>query len=366
MIANPTPATPLSSSPAARPSPLCQTTGVSSAVTHNAAMLSAVSAEFVPPRWLRNAHLQTFWPTLLRRNPGIQAERIAIATPDDDELEADWWRGADPGNRLIVLSHGLEGSSRSKYAIGLAQAARASGWDVLAWNYRGCGFRMNRAFRLYHSGETRDLATVIKWGAERYGRIALAGFSVGGNVTLRYLGEAPDSVHPSVERAIAFSVPCDLGASARQLARPPNRIYLVRFMRELKRKIVLKAAQYPGRLDLSRLREARDFVTFDDYFTAPMFGWGGADEYYANASSAPVIGAIRVPTLVVTALDDPFLTPACLPRATATVRVELPQFGGHVGFVDFRDPAGRYWSERRALAWLEEPAHSAQEALGAR
>lgn len=285
----------------------------------------------------------------------MDAQAELIPTPDGDILENEWWRGPALAQRVAILSHGLEGSSRGKYVIGLARVLRAAGWDVLARNFRGCGpGGMNRAFRLYHSGETDDLATVVAWAAERYECIVLAGFSAGGNQTLRYLGQVSDAVSPRVAAAVAFSVPCDLGSSSRRLETAENRIYLVRFMKRLREKIRAKEAQFPGKLELRGLDKMRTFWEFDDRFTAPMFGFGNAAGYYEQASSAPWLERIRVPTLLVNAADDPFLTPPCQPvdaaLANPALFLEMPAHGGHVGFVG----SDGYWSDHRALAWCEE------------
>ncbi|MBS0657340.1 MAG: alpha/beta fold hydrolase [Verrucomicrobia bacterium] len=315
---------------------------------------------FRPPWWLRNAHAQTCWPTLFRRAPVLSPEVLEIPTPDDDFLELDLHRAQPqprpthahlPERRVLILSHGLEGSARSKYNLGLAAAATTQGWDVVARNYRGCGSRLNRAFRLYHSGETDDLRTVVEWAAQRWEHIALSGVSAGGNQTLRYLGQP--GVSPAVRRAVVFSVPCDLGSSSIRLKAASNRVYLFRFLRSLRRKIRLKDGQFPGRLNLADLARTRDFIEFDDRYTAPMFGFAGAQGYYDTASSRPYLPQIRVPTLLITAADDPFLTPECYPYDVAQTNpafhLEVTRWGGHVGF---RDATGKYWSERRALEWL--------------
>ena len=311
------------------------------------------NSTFRPPRWLRGAHSQTFWPTLFRRPGAVEAQRIDIPTPDDDSVEADWWRGDSPAPRVLVLSHGLEGSSRSKYIIGLARTMRRAGWDALAWNYRGCGFKPNRQFRAYHSGDTSDLRTVIAWAAARYETIALAGFSVGGNVTLRYLGEAPADVDPKVVRAIAFSVPCDLGASARRLDEPGNGVYLSRFLRSLKGKVRAKIRQFPGRLDPARLDESRDFVAFDEHFTAPMFGFAGAEDYYARAS---VRAGARVPSAC-PRCSSPRPTIPSSPRSAS--RVPRP-----------RQIPGSRWRRPHAAAtlasWTSATASAATGPSGAR
>jgi predicted alpha/beta-fold hydrolase len=326
------------------------------------------TSSYRPPILRGNAHLQTVWPTLFRKVDGIDFERVRLPTPDGDFLLLDWLRGPAPAPALVILSHGLEGNSRRPYMTGMARALHAQGFDVLAWNFRGCGGELNAMSRFYHSGETGDLRTVIASATLGYDRICLVGFSVGGNVTLRYLGEAPERVDPRVIRALAFSVPCDLGASARQLARPMNAIYLTHFMRSLRDKIRAKAVRFPDAFALKTLDAMRDFVEFDQGITAPMFGFSGADDYYARASSQPVLGSISVPTLLVNAQDDSFLTRECFPVDEATkspaFHLEMPAHGGHVGFVGDRvaEVPGWYWSERRAVEWLAGAAPGERKA----
>ena len=281
--------------------------------------------------------------------------------PDGDFLDLDWLR--DPNRsarrRLAVLTHGLEGDAEAGYIRGMARALRAAGWDVLAWTLRGCGTEPNRLPRFYHAGETDDLRAVVTHAAGRgYDAIAGIGFSLGGNLLLKYLGEAP--VHPAVVGAAAFSVPVDLAASARALDdRRGNRLYRRLFLRSLTAKVVAKARRFPQHLNVAGLRRVRGFAEFDDRYTARLHGFRDAADYWGRASARQFLPGIRVPTLLVNARDDPFLPfPACFPFAEAAANphlcFETPAHGGHVGFVDFRDPAGagRTWAERRAVGFL--------------
>jgi hypothetical protein len=231
---------------------------------------------------------------------------------------------------------------------------------VLAWNFRGCSGEPNRLLRYYHSGDTADLHAVLTYGLGRraYADAVLVGFSIGGNQLLKYLGEDPDRVPGAVRGAVAFSVPCDLAGGARVLARPCNRIYMEYFLRSLRAKARLKNRLFGG-LDLTGLDAMTTFDAFDERFTAPMHGFAGAADYYRQASSLPHLGAIRVPTLLVNALDDPFLSSSCYPCETAAASsrlfLETPVSGGHVGFVE-RNCENLYWSERRAAAFFAATA----------
>lgn len=311
------------------------------------------SPPYRPPRGFANPHVQTVWAGRLRRVAAPPYRRERIETADGDFLDLDHLPAAGSTDRAAVIAHGLEGSSARPYVRGMARALAAAGWDAVAWNLRGCSGEPNRAARLYHSGATEDLDAVVRHLLPRYRRLALVGFSLGGNLTLKYLGEAERD--PRVVAAVAFSVPVDLAASAAVLARRRNAPYMAYFLRRLRRKVRQKAAQFPDRVSAEGLRRLRTFRAFDDRYTAPLHGFADAEDYWARASSRRFLPAIRIPTLLVNAADDPFLAPACFPRAeaeaSAAFHLEVPRHGGHVGFVAFH-PDGTYWSERRAAAFL--------------
>ncbi|MEZ5277192.1 MAG: alpha/beta fold hydrolase [Opitutaceae bacterium] len=308
------------------------------------------------PWWLPGGHLQTLEPALAgsRRDPGYRRERLEL--PDGDFVDLDWL--ASGSANLGLLIHGLEGSARSPYIIAMARALWTAdpGRDVLALNLRGCSGEPNRTRRFYHSGETEDLRSVIAHVAERYDKIALVGFSLGGNITLKYLGEAPDQVHQRIKAAVAFSVPCHLASSASVLARPLNRIYMKRFLRTLVAKIRHYAREHPGSIDLSGIDSMRTFREFDGCYTGPLHGFRDADDYWTRCSSRQFLPAIRVPTLLVNARNDPFLSPECFPEGEDAVnpalRLEFPDTGGHVGFPG-KEPDDRGWKENRAIQFLE-------------
>ncbi len=315
--------------------------------------------DYLPPLLLRNGHLHTVYPTLFRPLPSTYPERERISTPDGDFLDIDWHLSrAGRGGRLAVVSHGLEGSSRRKYPLGMARHLTELGWDVICLNFRGCSGEPNRLPRFYHSGVTEDLHTVLRHGLARggYRVAALVGFSMGGNQTLKYMGEEPERVPEEVKGAVAISVPCDLAASSRQLERWQNRLYLHCFMRGLKKKIRRKARMFPDLLDIEGLAGISTLCPFDDRYTAPLHGFRDAADYYSRCSSLRFLDSIRAQTLLVQAEDDPFLAPSCYPveaaRASRNFHLEVASYGGHVGFVRFNH-ANIYWSEERTGRFLE-------------
>jgi len=312
------------------------------------------SSAYEPPTWLRGGHLQTLYPSLARTVDFVYDHRTRIDTPDGDFLDLDWHRRGH--DRVAILSHGLEGSTQRSYMRGMARALARNGWDVLAWNLRGCSGTPNRRLRTYHSGATDDLAVVMSHALSKsYSAVALVGFSLGGNLTLKYLGERGDAVAPCVQAAAAFSVPVDLQSSARQLARPTNWHYVQYFLRTLRAKVEEKADRWPDRIATPRWGEVRTLTDFDDRYTAPLNGFRDALDYYQRASSKPLLEAIAVPTLLVNAANDPFLGPPCYPRETAATHphltLDIPEEGGHVGFARTRSN-GVYWSEARAASFL--------------
>lgn len=308
-----------------------------------------------PPLLLAGGHVQSILPALLRRVDFGYTRRERIDTPDGDFLDLDWAvrRG---GGRLAILCHGLEGDTHRPYMRGMARALVRRGWDCLAWNYRGCSGSPNRRLRWYHSGAYEDLALVVDHAASsgRYDAAAVIGFSVGGNITLRWLGACAERIPPMVRRAVAVSVPCDLADSAGVLARPRNRLYMKHFLVALRRKIREKMKIMPGCIDDRDFGRLSTFEDFDNRYTAPLNGFADARDYWRRCSAKPVIPAIRVPTLMIQARNDPFLGPGCYPQAEAAVNpritLEMPASGGHVGFIAFNH-RGEYWHERRAAAF---------------
>jgi predicted alpha/beta-fold hydrolase len=316
-------------------------------------------SHYQPPFYLFNGHLQTIVPSLWRTVPDVAYQRERLELPDGDFLNLAWscLPPMRPTNSLVIASHGLEGDADRPYIRGMVRALNRAGFDALAWNYRSCGGEMNRLLRSYHLGDTADLDLVLRHALAtgRYRRVYLVGFSAGGNVTLKYLGENAGRVPAEVQRAAVFSVPTDLRASSIHIARPQNQVYLRRFLKTLRQKIRAKAELMPDKVDVAGIDDLRDFPQFDNRYTAPMHGFESADAYYAHASSGQYLAGIRVPTLVVNAQNDPFLPPSCFPREVATasdyVFLETPPEGGHVGFPE-GSPDGEYYSERRAVEFL--------------
>ena len=313
------------------------------------------SSTYRAPWGLGNGHLQTILPVLCRRVPLITRERERITTQDGDFLDLDWNRD-HRSKSLVIITHGLEGNSANASVQGMAAAFHRAGWDSLAWNLRGCSGEPNRLLRTYHSGAWEDLQCVIEHASTGHGpyqNIALVGFSIGGNLTLKYLGDrglSSELIHPAIKGAVVFSVPCDLASSALALESYVNRIYMNHFLRDLRRKIREKADAFPGGIFTEGLDRIRTFRQFDGTYTAPLNGFLSAEDYWAQASSKPSLPEIIVPTLLVNALNDPFLGPECFPREEAAanphLHLELPEHGGHLGFLTLGE---EYWSETRAV-----------------
>lgn len=310
------------------------------------------STSYSPPFFLFNAHLETIFPALFRNVTIHGYTRERINTPDNDFLDLDWL--TQDSNKLVIIQHGLEGDSARPYIKGMAKAFYANGYDVLAWNYRGCSGEVNRQLRFYHSGASDDLHTVIEHAILRKPEreIYLVGFSLGGNITLKYLGER--TISASIKKAIVFSVPLHLESSCKKISTPSNRIYSRRFVRSLKEKIRRKSRIMPG-LEVHKLPTIKTLLEFDETFTAPLHGFKNAIDYYNTCSAVNFISNIKIPTLIVNTKNDPFLADECFPRTIVQghtfVKLEIPERGGHVGFALIKNK-GLYWSEQRALEWM--------------
>jgi uncharacterized protein len=314
--------------------------------------MPVLASRFCPPFFLWNGHVQTVLTALLPRRSDVAFQNERLELIDGDFVDLGWARiGAD---RLVILSHGLEGSSDARYIRGMAAKLNAAEWDVLVWDFRGCSQEMNRLARFYHSGETGDLGAVINFAATSHSRIALVGFSLGGNLILKYLGES--NPHPAIVGGAAISAPLDLAATARALDRHWSRwIYRDSFIKSLIAKVNAKAVRFPDVFDVSGIRKIRTFEQFDDRYTAPIHGFGDAEDYWEKSSARQYLRRINVPTLILNACDDPLLTPESFPVTEAEgnpcLFLEMPKWGGHLGFIDLVygiDP----WSERRVAEFL--------------
>lgn len=310
-------------------------------------------AAYKAPAFLFSNHLETIYPALLRAIKDVSYARERITTPDLDFLDLDWLKQGS--KKLIIISHGLEGSSERAYIKGMAKIFFAHGFDALAWNYRGCSGAMNTKLRFYHSGATDDLDFVIHHAASMgYDEINLVGFSLGGNVTLKYMGEQGKAVHSKIKKVVTFSVPLNLRSSCEKISAPSNWMYADRFLKSLKKKVADKAAVIPE-LKADQLSKIKTLLQFDDTYTAPLHGFRDAIDYYTQCSSIHFVASIQRPTLIVNALNDPFLSADCYPSEFANhpyLTFEYPERGGHVGFALF-NKNGLYWSELRALDFIQ-------------
>lgn len=315
-----------------------------------------VESSTFKPRILRgNGHVQTILSSILRRVPTVQYERERILTYDKDFIDLDWAKVGS--EKLAIISHGLEGSSQSSYVRGIVRALNRSGWDALAWNFRGCSGEPNRLLISYHSGKSDDLQTVFSHALfkKEYAEIALIGFSLGGNVTLKFLGEQGESVAPLISKAIALSVPCDLASAADVLRRRSRKLYMKHFLKRLHDKVRAKMELFPGQIDDKDFGTIGSFHEFDSRYTAPIHGFKDVHEYWSTCSSKRFLRDIKVDSLIINAVNDPFLSNGCFPveeaKGNSALFLEMPVSGGHVGFLG-RNDNGMTWAENRCVEFL--------------
>lgn len=314
------------------------------------------------PGWLAGCHAQTVWP-LLRKGALPDYRRERHDTPDGDFIDIDRIdapTGASSATPQLILFHGLEGSSRSHYARSMMRAVASRGWHGAVVHFRGCSGAPNRLPRAYHSGDSAEIDWVLRrlHGARPQAPMYVAGVSLGANVLLKWLGEQGTSAG-FVAAAAAVSAPHDLAAANEVLKHGFNRIYTRHFLGTLIPAALAKLARFPGLYDGARVRAADSMQAFDDVVTAPLHGFASAADYYARVSARQFLGGIRVPTLVLNAKNDPFLPASALPgpaQTAAAVTLELPEEGGHVGFVTDRFPGVLDWLPLRLLAHFDTHA----------
>lgn len=319
---------------------------------------------YTPAWWVPGAHLQTLWGKLARRARIVTTQSERWTTPDDDELEIHRLHAppnADSGTPRLLLLHGLEGTIRSHYLQGTLALARARGWAADVLVFRGCNGEVNRVRRMYHSGETTDIDFVVRQLIRENPDqpLLIAGFSLGGNVLLKWLGEQGADAPEQLRAAAAVSVPFDLERGARNIERGFSRVYTWHFMRTLRMKALAKLGRFPDLFDPASLHRARTLFEFDDAVTAPVHGFDSAHDYYSRSSSLQYLSAIRVPTLLLSSSDDPFLPPqvfhdvAVVALNNPFLAAELWSKGGHVGFVSGVSPLDtRYYHEERIIEFL--------------
>ncbi|SDH34039.1 hydrolase [Propionivibrio dicarboxylicus] len=315
---------------------------------------------YTPPRWLPGGHAQTLYPLLIKPEaPAFRRERWE--TPDGDFIDLDWKNATetDGDNPLLLLFHGLEGSSDSHYARSLVRAAFAIGWSSVVVHFRGCSGEPNRLPRAYHSGDSEEIDWIVRRlrALHPHRRLHTVGISLGGNALLKWLGEQGQAATALVDTAAAVSAPIDLAACGHHLARGFNALYTQHFLYTLKPTSLAKLKCFPGLLDERSIRRARTLYDFDDAVTAPLHGFAGADDYWFRASSKPWLGGIAVPTLLLNARNDPFLPAHALPlpnQVSPQVCLDFTEQGGHVGFVTGYLPGHLDWMPQRLLRFFRD------------
>ncbi|MFS4468868.1 YheT family hydrolase [Maribacter sp. 2210JD10-5] len=313
-----------------------------------------VPSNYNPPFLFKNGHFSTIYAGILRKIDGFKQKRERIDLPDGDFLDLDWSFSHQKTTKLTILLHGLEGNAQRPYITGSAKQLNTHNIDACAVNFRGCSGEVNRLYSSYHSGATEDLAAVIEHilSLKKYEEIYLKGFSLGGNLILKYLGE-DRSISPNIKMAVTVSVPCNLYNSLKALLTPKNKLYSNRFKKHLIAKLKLKQNVFPDLLSDSDLKKIITLKDFDDIYTSRAHGFVDALDYYAKCSCLQFLPNIQIPTLIINAKNDSFLGPECYPYAAAeqnpNLYLEVPKYGGHVGFYGKNNVT---YSERRAVAFF--------------
>lgn len=314
-----------------------------------------VPSQYKPPILSRKGFVSTVYSGLFRAVKGVIQQRERIHLPDGDFLDLDWSFSAEKSNKLIIVLHGLEGNAQRPYMVGTAKIFNTNSFDAVCVNFRGCSGEDNLLYRSYHSGATEDLEAVVTHvlNNKHYTKIYLKGYSLGGNLLLKYLGER-STVPFQIKAAVAISVPCDLKGSAAELHTLKNKLYAIRFKQHLVERLRKKQSRHPEKITVEAINSIKSLYDFDEIYTSKAHGFKNKIDYYEKSSSLQFLPNIKIPTLIINALNDSFLSPRCFPikeaKQNEALFLEMPNHGGHVGFIDRK---GVYFSEKRALDFIQ-------------
>ena len=318
--------------------------------------MPVIQPTYKPPFWAKKSFVSTVFSGLARKVKGVEQIRERITLGDGDFLDLDWSYAKDKSNKVIILLHGLEGHAQRPYITGTAKLFNDNGIDACAVNFRGCSGEPNRLFRSYHSGATEDLEAIIQHilTKNQYAEIYIKGISLGANMALKYVGEGRVLPH-ELKAVIAISTPCNLEGSCDELLSLKNRHYAIRFLGHLKDKLKPKLLQFPENITTSDFNSIKTLKDFDDVYTAKAHGFNDALDYYDKASCLQFLPNIKIPSLIINALNDSFLSAECYPVKAAkqnpNLHLEMPKYGGHVGFIDKHNV---YYNEKRALGFVNQ------------
>jgi len=315
-----------------------------------------LESTYKPPFWAKKSFVSTVFSGLARKVNGVEQTRERLTLPDTDFIDLDWSYAQQKSNKVIILLHGLEGKAQRPYITGTAKLFNENNTDACAVNFRGCSGEPNLLFRSYHSGATEDLEAVVQHvlSKSQYDEIYIKGISLGANMVLKYVGG--DRVLPvELKAVIAVSTPCDLKGSCGELMSFKNKHYAIRFLAHLKDKLKPKLNQFPNDISLADFNAIKTLKDFDDVYTSKAHGFKDALDYYKKASCLQFLPNIRIPSLIINALNDSFLSAECYPVKEAknnpNLYLEMPKYGGHVGFIQ----KGKvYYNEKRALEFVRD------------
>lgn len=313
-------------------------------------------SSYNPPFLFKNGHFSTIFNGLSRKIDDFEQKRERIDLSDNDFMDLDWSFARTSSDKVVILLHGLEGHGQRPYIAGSAKAFNAAGFDACAVNFRGCSGETNRLFKSYHAGATEDLDAVVKHILENktYAKIYIKGFSLGGNMAFKYLGEDRE-IDKKIKGAIGVSVPCDLHSSLIELLKIKNRAYSIHFKRHLVEKLYLKLPLFPDQISKNDIAQIKTLKDFDDVYTSLAHGYKNALDYYEKCSCLQFLPNIQVPSLIINAKNDSFFGPECYPYKEAkenkNLHLEIPKYGGHVGFHGKNNTT---YSEKRAIKFITE------------